>query len=207
MKILILSRYSNLGASSRIRIYQYLPHLKNNGFDCTLLPLLDDQYLQKIYSGSQKPIFSIINSYWKRFIFLFFLKKFDLIWIEKEIFPWLPSWFEQILGLFKIPYVVDYDDAIFHNYDLNPNFLIRNILKNKIKKIIENASLVLVGNEYLMDYAKISGAQKIEMLPSVVDLKKYPVIKSNINQVFNIGWIGTPKTQKYLHILEKQVEK
>jgi len=37
-KLLILPRYSKLGASSRYRFYDYIEHLKQDGFDCTIAP-------------------------------------------------------------------------------------------------------------------------------------------------------------------------
>ena len=42
MKILLLTKYSELGASSRLRNYQYLPWLRANGFEIEVAPLLDD---------------------------------------------------------------------------------------------------------------------------------------------------------------------
>ena len=35
-KILILTRHSLLGASSRYRFYDYIAHLKQDGFDCAI---------------------------------------------------------------------------------------------------------------------------------------------------------------------------
>ena len=41
MKVLLLSRYENLGASSRVRTYQYIPYLKDEGIDVTIAPLFN----------------------------------------------------------------------------------------------------------------------------------------------------------------------
>ncbi|MCZ6596580.1 MAG: glycosyltransferase family 1 protein, partial [Planctomycetota bacterium] len=40
MRVLLLSRYGELGASSRMRSYQYLPALERAGIDVTVAPLL-----------------------------------------------------------------------------------------------------------------------------------------------------------------------
>ena len=45
MKVLYLARYGRLGASSRVRGYQYLPYLREAGLDITVAPLLPDAYL------------------------------------------------------------------------------------------------------------------------------------------------------------------
>ena len=131
---------------------------------------------------------------------------FDLIWIEKEALPWLPAWIEHKLGLAKVPYIVDYDDAIFHRYDQHHFKLIRWILGKKIDLIMQYAALVLVGNEYLLERAKKAGAKRVEVLPTVIDLEKYPSNSFNNNDIFTIGWIGSPVTSHYLKLVMPALE-
>ena len=47
MNILVLSRYDELGASSRLRFFQYIPLLESNGFTFTIEPFFDDIYVKK----------------------------------------------------------------------------------------------------------------------------------------------------------------
>ena len=201
MKVLLLSRYGPLGASSRVRSYQYLPYLKAHGIDITVSALLGGDYLRKFYSGRVNHLTARIGPYFRRLIELLKARKFDLLWIEKELFPWFPSWGEMLIARLGIPYVVDYDDAIFHNYDTHSNILIRKLLGNKIDAVMRNAALVSAGNEYLMARAKKAGARRVEYLPTVVDLERYSVRDNAENSVFTIGWIGTPHTVKYLEMI------
>ena len=53
-KILLLSRYDNLGASSRYRFYQYLPYLRKEGIEITAAPLFDNDYIEDLYAGRKK---------------------------------------------------------------------------------------------------------------------------------------------------------
>lgn len=200
-KILLLTRYDNLGASSRHRSLQYLPFLKENNIDVSVTPLLNDVYLESLYSGNRKPIFTVALCYIRRIYILLRCKKYDLLWIEKELFPWLPSWAEQMLSFFKIPYIVDYDDAIFHQYDLHKRKVVRYILGRKIKTIMNGAVLVIAGNEYIAKYAKNANANRIEIIPTVIDLNKYNIDHRPL-KVFTIGWIGSPSTAKYLQIIK-----
>ena len=64
MKVLLLSRYGNLGASSRYRSYQFLPFLQNNGVEVITIPLLDDDYLLSKYAG-KSVLLKIISAYIK----------------------------------------------------------------------------------------------------------------------------------------------
>ena len=203
MNVLLLSRYGNLGASSRIRSYQYLPYLREQGIEVTLAPLLPDDYLRDLYAGKRPGAISILAAYAHRIGALMQRQKFDLLWIEYELFPWLPSWLESLVLSKGTPCLVDYDDAIFHRYDRHPNLLVRRILGHKIDTVMHHATTVVVGNEYLRDHAIKAGAQRVEILPTSVDLARYPLPTPARNEIFTIGWIGSPATTRYLHLIHE----
>lgn len=198
-KILLLTRYNERGASSRLRFFQYIPYLENNNFLVTPSTFFDEKYIKSFHTNNKRPIFTIIKSYIKRFLIFLTIYKYDLIWIEKEIFPFFPAWFEKILRLIRKPYVVDYDDAIFHDYDLSKNYLVKKLLGNKINLVMKYANCVIVGNEYLASYAKSAGAKSIKIVPTVLDPWRYNINKKkDLNKPLIIGWIGSRSTQKYL---------
>jgi glycosyltransferase involved in cell wall biosynthesis len=199
MKILLLSRYDRLGASSRVRSYQYIPLLRTFGIDVEVAPLLSEGYLRRLYAHRATDWRELFLAYLSRAARLFRADRFDLLWIEKELFPNLPASFEQILAGLGIPYVVDYDDAIFDRYRLSPNPLKR-LLAHKIEKVVRYASLVICGNSYLAEYAQRAGARRVEVLPTVVDLDRYSVSRSRGNARIVVVWIGTPNTARYLDI-------
>lgn len=197
MKVLLLSRYGPLGASSRVRSLQYLPYLESQGVKVTVKPLLSDAYVSALYNGGDKR-FEIIKGYLSRLFLLLTAKKYDVVIVEKEIFPFLPAFAERFLHLIKVPYLVDYDDAIFHNYDLSQNKLVRFILAKKIDTVMRLASVVTAGNKYLAERAVKSGANKVEIIPTVVDSERYTPKNIYNSEDLIVGWIGTPSTSKYL---------
>lgn len=197
-KILVLCKYSRMGASSRLRSLQYLPHLEADGFDVTVSSLFDDAYLKSIYKREGRSALAIARLYVKRLLALLSCHKYDLIWIEYEVFPYLPAAAERLLRLLRKPYIVDYDDAIFHNYDLSSNPLIRRLLGRKIDTVMRHSACVIAGNAYLAERAKAAGAPRVELVPTVVDHQRYTPRNSTDNQRPVIGWIGSPSTQKYV---------
>lgn len=199
MKVLFLTKYTDLGPSSRMRTFQYLESYKEAGIVCDVQPFFNNGYLKEFYSGEPNKV-NILFCYFRRFLVLFSIFKYDKIYIEKEIFPYLPSFAEFILHLLKKEYMVDYDDAIFHNYDRHPNFLIRGLLKNKIDNVMKYATVVTAGNEYLAKRAVDAGAPNIEIIPTVIDLKRYQYPEqSDDNDQVIVGWIGTKTTfEKHL---------
>lgn len=201
MKILLLTRYSRLGPSSRVRSFQYVPFLESEGFSITIAPLFDDYYLQRLFHGSRKSLLNAIKVYSNRIYHLVNCFHYDLVWFEKEVLPWLPAWGESMLKHLNIPYLVDYDDAVFHYYDLHPSPIIRALLGHKIDYVMKYAAVVTVGNAYLAKRAEQAGASRIEILPAVIDLERYPAFVTEQRSVFTIGWIGSPTTEKYLNIV------
>lgn len=198
MKVLYLTKYTRLAGSSRMRSYQYFPYLEEAGMQVTVKPFFDDAYLKDFYAG-KKNISAVLKSYVKRLGVLFSVFNYDRVVIEKEIFPFLPALAEWMLKRLGIQYIVDYDDAIFHNYDQSANPMIKKFLGNKIAKVMRFSGTVVAGNQYLADYAARSGAKNIEIIPTVIDLERYPIKQNADDEQFIVGWIGTKTTfEKHL---------
>lgn len=202
MRLLALTRYGSLAPSSRVRFYQFVPYLKQHGVEVQVAPLLPNDYVTRLYSGRRNSWVSISKAYIKRIQQLTRARDFDLIWLEKETLPWLPIQVERILADLKIPYVVDYDDAVFHRYDLHKSGWIRLLLGRKIDTVMRNAALVIVGNDYLAERARRAGAARVEYLPSVVDTQRYTPQKKD-RPGFHVGWIGSPITAPNLRLIEE----
>lgn len=197
MKVLLLSRYDRLGASSRVRSLQYISYLNKKGVNITVEPLFSNEYIMALYSGEARWK-KVVVGYWHRLMVLFNLKKYDFIWLEKELFPFVPAIFERLLNVLNIPYIVDYDDALFHRYDQHRSWLIRKLLSYKIDAVMRYASLVIVGNEYLAERARSAGARRVEIVPTVIDIERYSIISKDNNRPLIVGWIGSPATSRYL---------
>ena len=101
MQVLLLTRYERLGSSSRVRFYQYLPYLTARGMKIVSAPFFDDHYVHNLYSGSRTSIQAVLWAYLKRLSVLARSTSFDLVWVEKELFPWMPAWFEALFRTLK----------------------------------------------------------------------------------------------------------
>lgn len=207
LKVLVLTRYARLGASSRVRFLEFMPRLAERGFAFDVLPLLDDDYVRAIYSGRRPGVGNIAAGYLRRVRALVRRRSYDLIWLEKEALPWVPAGIERAM-LAGVPYVVDLDDAWFFRYDAHRSAMVRWLLRGKIGAVVRRSSLAVVGNEYLAAYARDAGAARIEILASAIDLDRYPAAGAAGPHALGradkaiIGWIGTPHTVSYLAEIE-----
>jgi glycosyltransferase involved in cell wall biosynthesis len=60
------------------------------------------------------------------------------------------------------------------------------------------SSCVIAGNSYLAERARVSGAKKIIILPTVIDIDAYKAKINYVGSKIVIGWIGSPSTFKYI---------
>lgn len=200
MKVLLLSRYASLGASSRVRFFQYLPYLAEHGIEVEVSPLLSDGYLRALYRG-ERNWREILSGYLGRFAVLPRAHRFDAVIVEKEVFPFFPGIFERLFDFLDVPFLADYDDAWFHRYDNHSNILVRTVLGRKIDGVMRHASVVTAGNDYLAERARLAGARCIVIIPTVVDTDRYRPVERKPNAELVVGWMGTPKTSHYLRPL------
>lgn len=208
VRVLALPRYGVLGASSRMRLYQYLPVLEQAGLRVEVQPLFDDAALSVRYLTGRYGFLSALQCYASRVLSLTRAKQFDLIWIEKEALPWWPQWFELTL-LHGTPYVLDFDDAVFHNYDQHRLGLVRHLYGPRLDGLMARAALVIGGNDYLASRAKRAGAPRVEVLPTVIDLERYSgsrTAKQEADDLPRIIWIGSPSTARYLELLREPLQ-
>lgn len=202
MNLLVLTKYGRLGASSRMRYFQYLPWFQQSGLQVTFQSLLPDEFLSARYKSGSYSFLSLLKAYVQRLNALMSHKSFDVVWIEKEALPWAPVWFE--LGMLRgVPFVLDYDDAIFHNYDQHRRAWVRSFFGRRLDVLMAHSTLVLGGNSYLAQRALAAGAPWVEVVPTVIDLERYPA--PYMPHIFcdkpRIVWIGSPTTAAYLQLI------
>ena len=157
-KISFYTKYGLRSASVRERFIRYIPYLKKKKLDIHFYPLINDSLFEKRILNKKKISIGLIVSIIKRILNILFVKKRLLI-IQYELLPYLPAFLEIYLVKRKIPYIIDIDDAIFHNYDKNKNLLVRFLFK-KFNLIFSNAKLVFAGNKYLIKKSREFGAKK-----------------------------------------------
>jgi glycosyltransferase involved in cell wall biosynthesis len=192
--IFALTKYGDLAASTRQRFLQFRPAFDEAGFKFRYSPLLGNDYLSYALSGRQPSGASIAKAYWRRVQAIVGLNETDLLWLQYELFPYLPEFVEK-LALNKIsnPVVLDLDDAIFHQYDNSNAFLTRILLKEKFKGLLRRARICICGNDYINQYAKQYCRDTI-IIPTVVDTTVFAPAERKADRPLTIGWIGSPST-------------
>lgn len=199
MEVAAFTRHGREAASTRQRLLQYLPALRDAGINVRFEALLGDDYVRGLAEGGSFSRLDIAKSFLKRARFLLSGPRADIVWVYAELFPYLPGWFERLALSRSKAVVYDFDDAFFHTYDASPNPLVRRLLGRKLEPLLRRASACCCGNGYLQDYASRFCRRTI-ILPTVVDAEAYKPRPSgpDAGRPLVIGWIGSPTTWRYV---------
>lgn len=183
----------------RFRFEQFMEHLQHEGFEITysyLLNKLDDkifyqkgQYLLKILIGLKGFLIRLRD--WMR------AGRYDIILVYREAHFIGTTFFERRFAHSKAKLVFDFDDAIWLNDTSEANSNLK-WLKNpeKIGKIISISDLVIAGNHYLADYAKIFN-QDVMVIPTSIDTNYHKPMPRSRKGPICIGWTGSMTTIKH----------
>src|SRR3989344_3858175 len=145
----------NRSPSQRFRFEQYLPFLKEVGFDCEFSYLLSESDDKRWYSSGHYlvKIWIVLKSIIRRWRDVWRANQYDIIFIQREAFMLGTPFFEKRFKRSTAKIIFDLDDAIWLQdiSELNNKFL---WLKNsrKTDELLRLADLVIAGNEYLADY-------------------------------------------------------
>lgn len=194
MKVLALTKYGTMAASTRQRFLQYAPALEGAGIELECSPLLDNDYLSAVLTGGRASLLSVAAAYARRLRAIFTSGRADVIWLHCEFLPYWPGLAESLAArIVGKPIVFDFDDAIFHMYDENARGLVRLLLEGKLEPLLRGVAACACGNAYLYDFA-VRNCRRSIVLPTVVDTTTYRPRQRRKAGPVTIGWIGSPST-------------
>jgi len=197
--------------SQRFRFEQYFDLLTQKGYRFTIAPFLDDETWRILYKPGMaaKKAFGILAGFWRRFVLLFRLSKYDYIFLHREASPIGPPWFEwiaaKVLGK-KIVY--DFDDAIWIPNTSENNKIVAGVKwHHKVDSICKWAYKVSCGNSYLQAYAKKFNQNAIVNPTTIDTVNLHNRVKDQHTDKVVIGWTGTHSTMKYLEMVVPVLQK
>jgi len=186
----------------RFRFEQYLDYLTEHGFDCQISYLIDAKDDQAFYARGRyvRKFWIFLKSLLRRFADLRKLKEFDAVFLYREAFMLGTTFFEKRIFKKGIPMILDFDDSIWlHDVSTGNSNLAWLKKPSKTEEIIALSQLVIVGNQYLADYAQRFG-KWVEIIPTTINTEYYKPDNNKIsdqNAPICIGWTGSSTTIKH----------
>src|ERR1043166_4519186 len=190
--------------SQRYRIEQWEPLLRERGVEITYAPFEDEELHKIVYEAGHlgKKLQSVSRNFARRLSTISKARKYDLVYILREAALLGPAVFERLLYQQRVPFVFDFDDAIFVTYRSPSNGYLSYLkFAAKAKTICRLASHVMVGNPYLAEYARQYNPN-VTVVPTTIDLEKYQVRNRDADDgPIVIGWTGSFSTIQHLDTL------
>jgi glycosyltransferase involved in cell wall biosynthesis len=194
----------------RYRLEQWGPLLRERGVDITYAPFEDHELHSIVYKPGQmsKKLQLVMRNLARRLSTVSEARNYDLVYILREAALLGPPIFERLIHRQRIPFVFDFDDAIFVSYRSPSNGYLSYLkFASKTKTICRLASHVMVGNPYLAEYARQVN-ENVTVIPTTIDTQKYQVRppKTDDGPVV-IGWTGSFSTVQHLDTLRGALKK
>lgn len=211
VRVLALSPIPIEGAGCRFRIAQFVPYLRERGFEVTISPFYTREFFELVYlPGHQvQKASAFVGLAWHRFRELFEIGNYDLVFLYREAIPLGPPIVERLIARRGVPIVYDFDDAIFLPAVSEANRSI-SFLKDpgRVAQILKLSTQVVVGNEFLAGFARQYHSD-VTVIPTAVDTDRFvprAVAPAGPRELV-VGWIGSPTTFPYLEALAPLLER
>ncbi|MGI9357249.1 MAG: glycosyltransferase family 4 protein [Rhizobiaceae bacterium] len=193
--IRMLTRYSRRASSSRLRHLMFEDRLRADGHTLHHHAFFKDSHLERIYgemTGGDGPAYrDYASCYASRFRTIGSIGKSDILWVEKEIFPYLPARFDLFAMSRSRKCIIDIDDAWFLRYE--DTVIAGPGSRRKFDKLLAAATVVTVPNSELENAVYKRGATDVRLIRPMVDTDMiHPREVGDDSPTATIGWIGTP---------------
>jgi glycosyltransferase involved in cell wall biosynthesis len=201
--------YPTLGASNRLRVEQYAPHLQGAGIDLVVSPFFDESTYRILYSPGHvgQKIVGVVRGFLRRVRDVVRSSRYDLVLVHRESAPIGPPLVERALGLIGTRYVFDFDDAIFLPQVHPANRRWGWLRRVNAAETTRRAAAVIVGNAYLAEWARGLNP-RFTIIPTPVDTDRHVPARSRPHAgPVVIGWVGSSSTVLYLHLIDRVLEK
>src|SRR5215208_5455196 len=200
----------NTSPGQRYRLEQWGPLLRERGVEITYAPFEDEDLHSIVYKPGRmgKKLQLVTRNLARRLSTISKARNYDLVYILREAALLGPPVFERLIHQQRIPFVFDFDDAIFVSYRSPSNGYLSYLkFASKTKTICRLASHVMVGNPYLAEYARQVN-DNVTVVATTIDTEKYQVRPPKKDDgPLVIGWTGSFSTVQHLDTLRGALKK
>lgn len=202
-QIAIISPYPHGSSpSQRFRHEQFVDELNDDmELSFTEFPFFRDSPMEVHSKSLISLLLAMIIGYWGRIKLMFQLNNFDVFYIHRESSPFGYPVLEWLISkVFKKRMIYDFDDAIFLDDDARKNIIDYLKYKRKVQLLAKWSDIVVVGNDFLNDWAKKYN-DRVMIIPTVVNTESEHYPRNIENEQLVIGWTGSKSTNVYLELI------
>jgi glycosyltransferase involved in cell wall biosynthesis len=211
MKILFINPYPfDKAPSQRLKFEQYYGLFKKNGFEINEASFMSKHLYNIAHKEGNFFLkgYLILYAYLKRFLLLFTIFKYDIVYIHLWVTPIGPAFFEWIVLKLSKKTIFDIDDLVYTKNSDAKWYI--NFFKgyNKPIFLIKNCDHVITCTPYLDKFVKQYNKHTTDISSTVDTIERYfPINKYTNEKPIVIGWSGSHSTIKYLLTIKSVLAK
>lgn len=209
MNVLFIPYGTEKAPATRYRVMQYLPYLGKalvgyrvfsaiSNFSTSVMIKSPDfrpslKFLYYVYVYIERMI--------RSFYIIIIARKFDIIFLQRTTFPFK---LEALLNKINRNIVFDIDDAIYMADNQSNDIVTRfkkYIKEREVASVLRISKAVIVENDYIKDFVS-RYCKNISKIPGPIDTERFYIKHKEKKGRITIGWIGSPATTPYLHMLD-----
>ena len=123
------------------------------------------------------------------------LTSYDAVILQRKL---LPRWAVSLLRRRVRRLLFDFDDAVWLRDSYSAKGFDDPKRSARFRTTIEACDLVIAGNEYLAAEARKFAPDRVCVIPTCVDIAKYPIASDAEREILRLVWVGSSSTLKGL---------
>jgi glycosyltransferase involved in cell wall biosynthesis len=189
-----------------LKYEQYYPAFREAGCELTTRSFVSDSFWKIIYQKGywfQKAMFTLLG-YLKRFLLLFTLRRYDVVYVHLWVTPLGLPFFEMLTCLIAKKVVYDIDDMVFLGHSSAANRFFQSLKgTRKMIYLMKHADHVITCTPKLDQFVRQYNQHTTD-ISSTVDTTTRYLGKTDYasEEPLIIGWSGSHSTAKYLYLLQ-----
>mgnify|MGYP003948814119 CR=1 FL=1 len=196
----------NVAPGQRLKYEQYIKSWEENGYQVDISSFMSLRFWNVVYKPGrlvEKIMWTKIG-YFRRFLLLFRLRKYDLVYTFLWGTPFGPPIYEWALCKISKKVIYDIDDLVYSkDHKSKANSFIAT-LKGREKPVylMKKANHVITCTPHLDNFVR-QYTNKTTDISSTINTETYKPINAYSNdKTLTLGWSGSHSTSKYVYLLQ-----
>ena len=196
----------NVAPGQRLKYEQYIKSWEENGYQVDISSFMSLRFWNVVYKPGrllEKIMWTKIG-YFRRFLLLFRLRRYDLVYTFLWGTPFGPPIYEWLLCKISKKVIYDIDDLVYSkDHKSKANSFIAT-LKGREKPVylMKKANHVITCTPHLDDFVR-QYTNKTTDISSTINTETYRPINTYSNdKTLTLGWSGSHSTSKYVYLLQ-----
>jgi glycosyltransferase involved in cell wall biosynthesis len=211
MKALFYLLDGDTNASSEHRALQFFPLLREHGIDAAASrPVPRGVYDRLVERGNSGLLGKL--GFYSLFLACRALdvrraERFDVVVVQRDLFPFGPPWLERALWRRNPRLVYDTDDATYLVPSFTPRTPFQKLRRfDKVAELVRRSRWISAATEPIAEWARAYNP-RVSVVPMAVDLARYDAAPRLAHSPLVVGWAGTAGSLRYLEALAPVLRK